>query len=199
MEMRLLAEKPLSKKLQAERERHLFLIPPSWYWQHRLPWKARTAPRLPFQKHFFHPVMPLLTGIWGHQGPDGEDQHSVLALATGSLWVSVWATAPGSISSLLIGPKYSKHSFYVPSSWPWLLPRPLPRKPTLPSPLCRSSMAEGLIQTLPFQESPPLPSNDTSCLYQSPGGVEVLLCSCSVCVCFICFYVSVIYCHSNTD
>lgn len=199
MEMRLLAEKPLAKDYR-QRERdtcssfHQAGIGSiAFLGKHTLP------PDCPSRNIFFHPVMPLLTRIWGHQGPDGEDQHSVLALATGSLWVSVWATAPGSISSLLIGPKYSKHSFYVPSSWPWLLPRPLPRKPTLPSPLCRSSMAEGLIQTLPFQESPPLPSNDTSCLYQSPGGVEVLLCSCSVCVCFICFYVSVIYCHSNTD
>ena len=67
-----------------------------------------------------------------------SSQHSVPALATSSLWVSISATAPCKAS--LIRPKVSKHSFYFPSGWPLLLAHPLPRKPTLPSHLCGSHL-----------------------------------------------------------
>ena len=185
MDMQLLAEKPQGKSvgrdtcsllLQAGANNITFLE------KHTLP------PDCPFQNCLFQP--PLAFAPRAFETPRDQRgksnlsvQHSVPALATSSpLRFCLAHCSTQTIQSSDLPPRALNTALIF-----LLACLCFCHAPHLESPPCPlisadpTSIAEGRIQTLPFQRSPP-PSSYTSCLYQLLGIVEVLLCSC-VCVC----------------
>lgn len=135
MEMQLLAEEPPAKSAGRETpvscsSKLVLIASPSL--------KSTHCPQIAFPEtsRLRSKAFGATRDQRGKTNPSG--QHSVPALATSSLWVSVSATAPRKAS--LIRPKVSKRSFYFPSGWPLPPAYPLPRKPTLPSHLCGSHL-----------------------------------------------------------
>lgn len=126
MEMQLLAGELLAK---SERRETLSLFPPRSHASPSL--KSTHGPHITFQNHLSHPVMPLFEGI-----RCARDQRK----RANPLWPTLRACSghkqpsqhlcPSGIhtkpSLVQICPNSSKHSFYSPSSWPLLLPRPPP-------------------------------------------------------------------------
>lgn len=141
--------------------------------------------------------------MWRHQGPE-EDQ--LLQPTFGACHGHQQPSLPLSPSPLHTNLPFCRFAPRVLSTgFILLLPSlcfchsPYPESP--PSSLTSAeptSIAEGLIQTLPFQGSPALAlsSNGAFCLYQSLGILAVLLCN-SVCEREIGLEIDVTYCHNN--
>lgn len=151
--------------------------------------KSTHCPQIaPSRPVSFSPPRLCSKGIWDPQGPEGEEQPlcSTLSAYSGHKQSFAFLFRPllhPNHPVFWFAPKGSKHCFYFPLACLCFCHAPHLESP--PCPLISAdptSIAEGRIQTLPFQRSPPPPSSYTSCLYQLLGIVEVLLCKC-VCVC----------------